>query len=412
MRRTLLYLATLAACGGGGKQPVSTDAPPATIDTPPSSCQPISAIGSFYRRPNPRLIAGHTFQDGRVETAIADPDLHWDASAQLWQLYYHGPRATSFSAPNTQTITHATSPDLATWTVQDAPALAVNPDAAAWDHLNTETPTVVENPDAPPDHRYLLLYSGAAGNLTGHAFAAYSIGAAFSADGVTFTRVPAADSPHGQDGLVLTGEDVYGNAVGGAIVADPEVAYVAGMYHLWFSSFACTGTSCQTVMAYGIAHATSPDGIHWTVAQAPVRSLLRQMIDPTTGGSQPSVVYDTAHCRWEMWLHADLPGETDSQPVVFNNMAGVWHATSMDGSTWQINYSSTRDLAWMASAPGEHLGLLTGADVAAKDSGRYMLYVGFDDQNVPAGFYLPDRSTQGYEPGVMALDLAARDAPP
>jgi len=69
-----------------------------------------------------------------------------------------------------------------------------------------------------------------------------------------------------------------------------------------------------------------------------------------------------------------------------------------------------RDLAWLASASGEHLGLLTGADVEAKSTARYMLYVGFDDQNVPSGFVLPTRT--GTTPGVMALDLAARDAPP
>jgi hypothetical protein len=410
MRRLVWILATLGGCGGSSHTSVPDGTVDAT-DAPPQMCQPIGAVGAFYRHtPNPRMTAGRAFQDGRIEVAIADPDLHWDDTASLWQLYYHGPRATSYTAPNTQTITHATSPDLATWTVQDAPALAVNPDASAWDHLNTETPTVVENPDASPDKRFLLLYSGAAGNLPGYGFPAYSIGAAFSADGVTFTRVAAADSPHGKDGLVLTGADVYGSNVGGAIVADPELAYVAGTYHLWFSSFACDGTSCGTVKDYGIGHATSTDGVHWTVAEAPVRSLLRTMIDPTTGGSQPSVIYDAIHCRWEMWLHSDATGDTDAQPVVFNNMAGVWHATSMDGMTWSINYNGTRDLAWMQSSSGEHLGLLTGADVAAKSSARYLLYVGFDDQNVPSGFVLPTHS--GTTPGVMALDLAARDAPP
>src|SRR5262249_25215226 len=193
------------------------------------------------------------------------------------------------------------SPDLAQWSIDDAPALSAATDAAAWDHVNTETPSVAYNPDAPADHRYLLLYSGANGALPGYAFPAYSIGAAFSADGVTFTRVAAADSPHGQDGLVLTGMDVYTNA-GGAIVADPEVAYVGGSYQLWFSSFACTGTNCSTVMYYGIAHATSTDGIHWSTLEAPVQSLLRKFSDPTSGGSQPSVIYDAAHCRWDMWL--------------------------------------------------------------------------------------------------------------
>ncbi len=405
MRRWLLVL---AACGGGHAAP-ATDAPPDQADAN-LTCQSIGAVGAFYRRAgNPRLVAGHqTFSDGEVDISMSDPDLRWDGAA--WQLYYMGAHAMDFQSPVTQVIRHATSADLAQWSIDDAPALAAASDAAAWDHVNTETPSVAFNPDAPADRRYLMLYSGASGALPGYGFPAYSIGAAFSADGVTFTRVAAADSPHGQDGLVLTGMDAYPNA-GGAIVADPEVAYVGGTYQLWFSSFACIGTSCSTVADYGIGHATSPDGIHWSVLEAPVRSLLRKLIDPTTGGSQPSVIYDAPHCRWEMWLHSDAPGETDPQPIVFNNMAGVWHATSKDGVLWSIDYTGLRDLAWMQSASGEHLGLLTGADVAANGTARYMLYGGFDDQNIPAGFVLPDRSAQGYEPGVITLNLATRDAP-
>ena len=414
MCRTLWIVATFGACGGG-TTPAASDAPADSTDAN-VTCQPQGAVGSFYRRaPNPRLVAGQqTFTDGKLDIAISDPDLLWDPTAQLWQLYYHGPHAMTFGGPVaqiTQQVRHASSPDLAAWTVDDAPSLVVSSDPAAWDHLNTETPSVAINPDAPADRRYLLLYSGANGDLPGYTFAAYGIGAAFSTDGKTFARVPAAESPHGKDGLVLTGLDAY-PAAGGAIVADPEVAYVGGKYHLWFSSFACMGTNCATPTAYGIAHATSTDGIHWVVDQAPVPSLLRASSMPTTGGAQPSAVYDAVHCKWEMWLTSDATGDHDNQPIVFNNMAGVWHATSADGMTWQINYAFARDLAWMQTSSGEHLGLLTGADVAIKNGGRYMVYVGFDDQNVPTGSYLPDRSvTPGYEPGVMVLDVATRDAP-
>ncbi|HEY1557614.1 MAG TPA: hypothetical protein VGF94_22430 [Kofleriaceae bacterium] len=396
MSRAIWILAGLAACGGGSNATRSDAAP----DVATSQCQPIGAIGSFYRRdPNPRLTAGRSFTDDRIEVLVADPDLHWDDGAQLWQLYYHGPRATTYTAPNTQTITHATSPDLATWTVQDAPALAVDPDPTAWDHTNTETPSVVENPDAPAAQRYLMLYSGAAGQLGSTGLTAYAIGAAFSADGVTFTR--ASDSP------VLTGADAYPDD-DAALVADPEVAYVAGTYQLWFSSYACTGTPC-VARAYGIGHATSTDGLHWSVDAAPIHSLLRAAADLTSGGSQPSVIYDTEHCRWEMWLHSDATGDDTAQPVQFNNMAGVWHATSNDGAVWSIQYSGTRDLEWMQSEASEDLGLLTGADVAAKGNARYLVYVGFTDQNVPGGFVLPTAS--GTTPGVTALSLATRDAP-
>jgi hypothetical protein len=407
MRRTLCILAIV---GCGSKNPATTDAPSA-IDG--GNCQPIGAVGDFYRRSvNPRIVAGHqTYSDGAVDVGISDPDLRWDEASQLWNVYFHGPHAMTFSSPVTQMIRHATSSDLQTWTIDDTPSLAASSDASAWDHQNTETPTVVMNPDAPPDHRFLLLYSGASRIFPypSYTFPEYSIGAAFSADGKTFTRVAAADSPHGKDGLVLTGADAY-PASTSAIVADPEVAYVSGTYHLWFSSFACAGTACGTVTAYGISHATSADGVHWTVEAAPVRTLLRASVDLTSGGGQPSVVYDDVHCRWELWMTSDASGDTSNQPIVFNNMAGVWHALSTDGVTWHPELDA-RDLTWMPTADGEHLGLCTGADIAGKGTGRYMLYTGFDDQNVPSGFFLPDRSSQGFEPGVMTLDLATRDAP-
>ncbi|MDB4959876.1 MAG: hypothetical protein JWO36_7445 [Myxococcales bacterium] len=412
MRSTLLILGIFGA-GCGGNDPAVADGQ-VQPDTEASSCSPVGTIGSFYRRTvNPRIVAGHqTYSDNMIDIGISDPDLRWDDASQLWNVYFHGPHAASFSSPTiTQMVRHAISPDLAAWTIDDAPSLVASSDAAAWDHQNTETPTVAMNPDASADRRYLLLYSGAKQKFPfpNYSFADYSIGAAFSADGKTFTRITAAESPHNQVGLVLTGLDAFPGATGG-IVADPKLVYHAGVYHLWFSSFSCMGTTCDTVGAYGISHATSTDGIHWTVQAAPVRSLLRASADLRSGGAQPTVIYDEVHCRWELWMTSDMAGDTDAQPIVFNNAAGVWHGISNDGLVWNVNYFTPRDLAWTKTEDGEHLGMLTGADVAAKGTGRYMLYGGFDDQNVPTGFFLPDRSTQGYEPGVMTLNLATRDA--
>ena len=49
-----------------------------------------------------------------------------------------------------------------------------------------------------------------------------------------------------------------------------------------------------------------------------------------------------------------------------------------------------------------------GADVASKNGGRYMLYTGFDNMNVPSNGTLPTNS--GSTSGVMTLSLATRDA--
>ena len=375
-------------------------------------CQPIGAQGQFTRRAmNPRYIPGAAYTDGKIDISISDPDVYWDGAQ--YQLYFMASHGTSFgSSDQTQVVRHASSADRVTWTIDDAPVFTVSTDAGAWDRTHSETPTVIYNPAAPADRRYLLMYSGSAGVFPypGYTFQNYAIGAAFSADGKTFTRVPASESPHGKAGLVLTGKQAYPASTNG-IVSDPELALVNGVYHLWFSSFACTGTSCETITDFGIAHATSTDGVHWTVGEAPIRSLLRASADTKTGGQQPSVIYDAAHCRYEIWLTSDLGNENDAQPIEFNNMMGVYKGESMDGITWSLNYNRARDLQWSATEAGEHLGLLTGADVAQNSTGRLMLYVGFDDQNVPAGFALPDRTAQGFRSGVMTLDVATRDLP-
>jgi hypothetical protein len=415
VQRSVLWLSVLAlhatACGDDGAQ-MTDGGVDARVDAPPSSCQAQGATGQFLRRAgNPRLLPKTTFADGKLDTHIADPDVRWDTGTSTWQLYYASSHGTSyFSSDQAGLIRRGSSPDRMTWTVSETPALAVATDPQAWDSYRTETPTVAFDPAAPADRRYLMLYSGASGMFphAGYGFANYAIGAAFSADGLTFTRISATESPKGKAGLVLTASDVFPAGTDG-VVADPELVIVNGTYHLYFSSFSCKGTDCATVEAYGISHATSTDGIHWVTAEAPVRSLLRASADPKTGGAQPSVIYDETHCRWEMWLTSDLPNEHANQPVTFNNTAGVWHADSNDGINWHINYAFARDLAWTSTEKGEPLGLLTGADVAANGNGRLMLYVGFDDQNVPAGFALPTAS--GAVPGVMVLNVATRDIP-
>jgi hypothetical protein len=416
VRRTiLLCLLSLAACGDDTTSTPADASADARPDAPPSNCQAQGATGQFLRRANnPRLRPKQTFTDGKIDISISDPDVRWDAVTATWDLFYASSHGTSYqSSDQAGVIRHASSADRITWTVDEAPALGVSTDPQGWDRARTETPTVVFDPAAPADRRYLMLYSGASGAFphAGYTFSNYAIGAAISADGKVFTRISAAESPKGKAGLVLTAADVFPAGSDG-VVADPDLAIVNGVYHLFFSSFSCKGVDCQTAENYGISHVTSTDGIHWQVVEAPVRSLLRMSSVLTSGGAQPSVIYDETHCKWEIWLTSDASGEHDNQPVAFNNMTGVWHADSTDGINWHINYAFARELTWTPTETGEPLGLLTGADVGQNGNGRLMLYVGFDDQMVPANFFLPDHSgTPGFRPGVMVLNVATRDLP-
>jgi hypothetical protein len=401
-----------AACGGESTPPPGDGT--TGDDSPPNMCEPLGAIGQFTRRAgNPRIIAGATFTDNKRDIGFADPDIRFDATANRFDLYYSAEHSAAFGTAGSQVIRRATSPDRMVWTVGDVPALAVNPSLSAWDSATTEAPSVVFDPDAPADRRYLMLYSGSKATFPNYTFADSSIGAAISADGITFTRISAADSPHGEAGLVFKTSDVYpgiGIAQFG-VLDDPEVVLQDGIYHLFFSSFACDGTNCANVTKTGVGHATSTDGIHWTNAQTPVRSLLRASADERTGGRAPSVIYDAAHCRWELWQTNDAAGETSPQPVSLDNTAGVWHAESSDALQWSIFYTSPRDVSWSSTQPdaGETLGIRAGFDITQQSNGRVMMYVGYDDDNVPAGSTLPTAS--GTTSGVMTLNVATRDVP-
>ncbi len=402
-------LTFLVACGGD--DPAPGDGPAG--DTPMSQCQPLPAIGQFTRRSgNPEIVAGATFTDGKLDIGFSDPDLRFDTATARFELYYTAEHSTAFGTPGTQVIRRATSPDRMTWTVGDVPVLEPSTDVNAWDRATTEAPSVVFNPAAPADRRYLMMYSGSSRKFphAGYDFPEAQIGAAFSADGITFTRVSAADSPHGQAGLVLTAQQIYQGAVG-AIVDEPEVALDEnGLYHVFFSSFSCEGADCVTPLNTGVGHATSADGLTWTLAQAPVRSLLEASADTKTGGVAPSAIYDAVHCRWELWQNKERGGDP-AQPVVLDNTSGVWHAESRDAVQWSIFFTSQRDLAWSAAQPaaGEKLGMRRGFDVAELTGGRVMVYVGYDDQNVPANSTLP--TANATRAGVMTINIATRDVP-
>jgi hypothetical protein len=130
-----------------------------------------------------------------------------------------------------------------------------------------------------------------------------------------------------------------------------------------------------------------------------------------SGGTQPSVIYDPVHCKWEMWIKNDASdADVMNQYPGGQNMVGVYKAESSDGLSWTVNYAFNRDFSWMQVEDGEGLGLWPGVDVAANGNGRLMLYVGFDDQNVPSGSTLPLR-TGGTTVGVYTLNVATRDLP-
>ena len=224
-----------------------------SVGAPPNPCGTYSE--DFTRcEANPLYTAGNALSDGRLELFIADPSVLYDEEEQIWKAWWQSPLESDYLNANPKTaILYAESPDGVHWSVQDSPAMTTGADPDDWDFDRAETPSVLKVPSNPPDRRYVMYYTG--GNFKAVAspfpgYPWYQIGVAFSADGKTFERLPAAESPYANsrtpfgriDGLVWYGSDAFPDkaTMHDGLVADPSVLIVDGVYHLFASSFAVT----------------------------------------------------------------------------------------------------------------------------------------------------------------------------
>jgi hypothetical protein len=319
--------------------------------------------------------------DATFSHSLADPDVVYDEATQVWHLYFSANAAVACTDQGSLIIKHATSPDGLTWTVQEAPALGASP-PTAWDALNRETPTVVIMPGNPPARRWVMYYAGARRAVGSLGFNNYELGVAFSPDGNTFTRLPAAESPHGEDGYLMKVAQALPAVanISDGVLADPEVVLKDGVVHLYFSSFACGGacSSSADTLAFGVSHASSTDGITFTVTPG----------NPVAPGQQPAAVYNAARCEWEMWVRADSAAETALVPSTFNQAYGFRRWTSMDGVTWASNPSAPHDFVFDSLLASEKWGLLTGVDVVQVGNTQHMFYVAFGTVGNPANCYV------------------------
>lgn len=320
-------------------------------------------------------------------------------------------------------IFYAESKDGISWTLQAEPALSSKVDASNWDDTTVETPTVLLDPNAAADWRYVLIYGG--GN--DHEFmiagrTGWQLGLAFSPDGRHFTRISAADSPYAGkatpftriDGLLLMGKDLFPGFAGtepivSGAVADPELSLVDGTYHLFFGALGIDASGAPVVnaertrVAYGIGHATSTDLFHWAIVPGENPVLV--------GAGQPTVVRDDPASLFHMWYSQDSAADLQGIPSALFPTRGFFHATSSDGTFWATE--ATREFTWDAALPTETFGLLNGPAVV-RSGDEYRLYYGaWGTDDVPQGscVYVSQSGAITSVPGVYGLNLATRKAP-
>jgi hypothetical protein len=414
--RSLFLLTTLVlACS-------STDATPSSADATADSIQPVDAgndspappdpcgpLGATWTRcaANPLARAGNQQADGRYQLSIGDPDVQFDATNKVWRAWWSTGMAAHYTDPTNQMgIKVAESPDGVAWTVQTEVTLAARPNTSDWDTFKLETPTVLIVPGNPPDKRYLMFYSGAPGTkpVNGGQVPWYQLGLAYSADGKTFTRLPAKDGPFANvntgygnnDGLVLRGIDAFKGVAGvvDGLLADPEVVWDGSTIHLFYSSLAMSKSG---PVWYGIGHATSTDGVHWTVLDNGETASL-------SGGQGPSVVKGPA--GWEIYFHDDFMGDQAKVPTSFNPQYGIRRGTSANLAAWTVDDKSY-ELTWDGS-DNEKYGWVAVGDMTFVNGVHRYYYPAFSALQGPDTTWVAPLAAGGYVPSLMVLDMARR----
>jgi len=433
--RAIAIAVLVAACGSDS--PVTDDAGPdapadaeadASLLPPPFPCGP--TLTSAWTRCDGNAIVrpGRTFADGNLELSTGDPNVIWDADDRLWKAWWSSGSALTPTAAETQVhIMYAESQDGIAWDVQLEPALRSGDDPTNWDNSKVETPTVIKVPSNPPDRRYVMFYAG--GNDVDYpftpalAFTWYQIGAAFSADGKHFTRMPAAESPYPVatsgfrkvEGLMLLARDVFPASVGAVdgVVADPEIAFDGTTYHLLFSSLASEADR-ETFLAFGVSGAT-------ITSLASPRLQMTATNPVLVGASQPSII--RVDDEYELYAVYDSPDDLALIPTTFNPYYGMWKHTSPDLVTFSAK-AAAHDVSMAISSPEESYGWVKAGEVVYENGIRRFYYPTFRSDDVPAGFFCPVKhgsvsplpsgsienvgGGQDVVPGIIALSVAAR----
>jgi len=163
-------------------------------------------------------------------------------------------------------------------------------------NMHVGMPCVLFNPDSV---RYEMWYVGMLGSPN---WRPYSIGYAFSDDGITWTKL---------DSAVLTATPGSWDE---STVEWPRVIRENGQYKMWYTGWSPT--------VDGIGYATSPDGINWTKHPTPVLSGVAAW---ASGGFGYCTVLPvpTGYKMWFTGWNASYTG------------SNIGYASSSDGISWQ-----------------------------------------------------------------------------
>ena len=199
------------------------------------------------------------------ERTTSDATMLYNKQSGRWQKWFAVKE--SIGDIDTTVIKVSESVDGKNWKVSEDAALEPSVTPGIWDSGSVDAPVVLVNADAVPARRFMMWYSGSSGSGDNQIA---GIGLAFSADGKTFTRVTADESPYKVAGLVINAQDTFPGmpAVKGGLLSEPRVVFMDGRYQMWFSKIGA-GDGGEIISA-GVSKADSQDGINWKTGNDPL----------------------------------------------------------------------------------------------------------------------------------------------
>ena len=295
------------------------------------------AQNSWVKHPTPVLTRSATFPNWK---GLATGDAFVMKDADTLKMWYSGVGWLSASddCPHVR-MGYAWSLDGINWNEDlNNPVLDISSDSANFDYDGIETPTVIKDSTAPANQRYKLWYAGRKSRCS--PIMDHKFGYAYSPDGIIWTKYS------GNPVLVAGNNSSWYNT----FVSSPSVLLEGGVYKMWFTAADLVINSQPTDGKGNIGHATSTDGINWTVYPAPVLIAGDQANWDAASIAEPSVLkvgstYHMFYSALDQW-------------TVENFQVG--YASSTDGINWikstqnpvlQIGNNIQWDRFW-ASHPG------------------------------------------------------------